>query len=207
MNGLIAHRDTNRNRMIFDITHDDLADVFGAGNIRCVPYEAAGASGITGETLRFLTEVGLPDNDFVSFAGLDDSRNSLRKVSVEELGDTWDLPSAASDWLFAGNFEISAIVLDAASGELHQMAEGVMRPVPLHGDVSSLVHTVTRLTQVVRGLPEGYEDDDEALEELEGVLDGLKREITARDPRPFGDEHSEWLEIVMSIGAGLWGPG
>jgi hypothetical protein len=192
--------------MIFDITYDDLAGAFGAGNIRRLPYEAAGAGGITGKSLRFLTEVGLPDNDFVSFVKIDDSRNSLRKVSVEELGGAWDLPSAASDWFFVGNFEISAIVLDAASGELHQMAEGVMRPVPLHGDVSSLVHTVTRLTQVVRGLPEGYEDDDEVLEELEGSLDELKREITARDPRPFGDEHSEWLEIVTSIGAGVWGP-
>jgi len=101
--------------MIFDITHDDLADVFGAGNIRRLPYEVAGASGITGETLRFLTEVGLPDNDFVSFARVDDSRGSLRKVPVEQLGDAWHLPPEASDWLFVGNFEISAVTLDATS--------------------------------------------------------------------------------------------
>ena len=84
------------------------------------------------------------------------------------------------------------------------MAEGVMRPVPLHGDVSSLVHTVTRLAQAVRRLPEDYEDDGEVLKES---LDELKRETTARDPWPFGDEHSEWLEIITSIGAGMWGPG
>ena len=79
-----------------------------------------------------------------------------------------------------------------------------MRPVPLHADLSSLLYTITELTKLVRGLPEGYEHDDEFLEGLEETVDGLRSNIGLRDARPFGSEHSEWVEIVTSVGAGMW---
>ncbi len=82
-----------------------------------------------------------------------------------------------------------------------------MRPIPLHRDLSSLVHTMTELTEVVGSLREGYEDDDELLEALGESLSILRNEIGTRDPRPFGDGHCELVEIITNIGAGTWGPG
>jgi hypothetical protein len=191
--------------MIFSTTRQELVATFGEDRIRLVPREAAEAVGVGGETLRFLSEIGLPENEFISFAGVEGTSTALRKVPVQELGGTWDLPPSASDWIMLGNFEISAVVLDARSGEVHQLAEGIMRPIPLHGDVSSLVYTVCQLTRLVQGLPEDYDEDEEFLEELEGTVDALKRSIAAQDPRPFGHEYSEWVEIFTSIGAGTRG--
>ncbi|MFE7234623.1 hypothetical protein ACWCRF_14815 [Streptomyces sp. NPDC002405] len=94
---------------------------------------------------------------------------------------------------------------DAQSGELRQLSQGIM-PIPLHGDLSSLVHTITELTKIVAGLPEGCEDNGEFLDGLGDSPDVPKSEIGLHDPRPFGDEHSEWIEIVTNIGAGRAAP-
>ncbi|WP_328405333.1 SUKH-4 family immunity protein [Streptomyces sp. NBC_00390] len=107
--------------------------------------------------------------------------------------------------MLLGNFEISTIVLDTRTGKVHQLAEGIMRPIPLHGDISSLVKTIAALTELTNALPEDYEDDEETLENLQEELDNLKRTISSRDALPFADEHSEWVEVVTSIGAGMWG--
>ncbi|OSZ62039.1 hypothetical protein OQI_01860 [Streptomyces pharetrae CZA14] len=192
-------------RVIFDVSHDELVGLFGRDRVRRVPWKAAEAAGVRGEALRLLSEVGLPENDFLSFPGAGGAPAVLRTLPGEGLRGAWSLPADASPWIILGNFEISAIVLDVRSGEVHQLAEGVMRPIPLHRDLSSLLHTICRLTLVVQGLPEDYGDDEELLEGLEGTLEELKGAIAARDPRPFGDEHSEWVEIVTSIGAGMWG--
>ncbi|MGK5638056.1 SUKH-4 family immunity protein [Streptomyces sp. URMC 126] len=192
--------------MIFELSRDELVRTYGEDRLHRVPVRAAEVAGFGGETLALLTGIGLPENRFVSFPAFDGAGSGFSPVSFEELGESWNLPAGATDWVFFGNFEISAIVATPA-GELYQLAEGIMRPVPLHGDLSSLVHTVTQLTKVVASLPEGYEDDEDFLESLADSLDAIKHEIGLRDPRPFSDEHSEWVEIVANIGAGMWGQG
>ncbi|WSQ08646.1 SUKH-4 family immunity protein [Streptomyces sp. NBC_01231] len=191
--------------MIFELSRDDLVQTFGAERVRQVPLPAAQAAGFTGEALALLTNLGLPENEFVSFPDFDDAESGFRRVPFEELGATWNLPPSAVNWVFLGDFEISAVVMDTHTGEVHQLAEGIMRPVPLHGDLSSLLYTITELTKIVGDLPEDYEDDDEFLEGLGETLDALKSGISLHDPRPFGSEHNEWVEIVTNIGAGMWG--
>uniref|UniRef100_A0AAU2VUZ6 SUKH-4 family immunity protein n=1 Tax=Streptomyces sp. NBC_00008 TaxID=2903610 RepID=A0AAU2VUZ6_9ACTN len=193
--------------MIFELSREELMQTFGEERVHQTAPGMAEAAGFSDGALNFLTTVGLPDNEFVSFPRLDGDGPGFRPVPVEEIGGTWNLPAAAAHWVFLGNFEISAIVADTQTGELHQLAEGVMRPIPLHRDLSSLVHTMTELTEVVRSLREGYEDDDELLEALGESLSILRNEIGTRDPRPFGDEHCEWVEIITNIGVGKWGPG
>ncbi|MEU3821780.1 SUKH-4 family immunity protein [Streptomyces sp. NPDC030392] len=191
--------------MIFDFHPSELDRIFGADHVQRVPPEAAIAAGITGDTRSFLVENGLPDNDFLTFPDFRKPGVAFRKVSLEDLGATWNLPESAGCWIVLGNFEISTLVLDTRTGEVHQLAEGIMRPIPLHGDISSLVKTIAALTELTKALPEDYEDDEEALENLQEDLDNLKRFISSRDTRPFADEHSEWVDIVTSLGAGMWG--
>ncbi|MCM2411078.1 SUKH-4 family immunity protein [Streptomyces sp. RKAG290] len=193
--------------MIFELSREELIQTFGEERVHQAPSETAQAAGFSGETLTFLTDTGLPENEFISFPELDGADGGFRPVSVEELGSTWNLPVAAAHWVFLGNFEISAIVADTRTGELYQLAEGIMRPVPLHRDLSSLVHTIRELSKIVGSLPEDYEDDEELIEALGESLDALKSEIGRRDPRPFSNEHCEWVEIVTNIGAGMWGQG
>ncbi|MEU7474113.1 SUKH-4 family immunity protein [Streptomyces sp. NPDC044984] len=193
--------------MIFETSHDKLIQTFDEKQIHQVPARAAQAAGFSGETLTFLTDTGLPENQFISFPTFDGAGPGFRPVALEELGGTWNLPASATSWVFLGNFEISAIAADTQTGELYQFAEGIMRPIPLHGDLSSLVHTITELTKIVTGLPEDYDDDKDFLDSLGETLDALKGEIDRQDPRPFADEHSEWVEIVTNIGAGMWGQG
>ncbi|MFD7233365.1 SUKH-4 family immunity protein [Streptomyces sp. NPDC059881] len=191
--------------MIFELSTHELDRIFGEEHVKRVPLDGAAAVGITGETLSFLTEIGLPKNQFITFPDFETPRAAFRDVSLEELGSTWHLPDSAENWIVLGNFEISAIVLDTHSGEVHQLAEGIMRPIPLHGDISSLVKTIAALTALTAALPDDYEDDEEALEALEEDLENLKRTISARDERPFAHENSEWVEVFTSIGAGMWG--
>lgn len=193
--------------MIFELSRDELVQTFGEEHLHRVPAIMAQAAGFSGETLAFLTENGLPENQFISFPTPDGTDSGFRPVSPEALGDTWTLPADATDWVFLGNFEISAVTADTRTGELYELAEDIMPPVPLHGDLSSLVYTITELTKIVASLPEDFEDDEEFLESLGETLDTLKGEIGLRDPRPFGDERSEWVEIVTQIGAGVWGQG
>ncbi|MFD3622216.1 SUKH-4 family immunity protein [Streptomyces sp. NPDC058676] len=191
--------------MIFELSHDDLAQTFGAEHVRRVPLPAAQAAGFTGEALALLTNVGLPENEFLSFPDFDEAEAGFRQVPFEELEAKWHLPPSAANWVFLGNFEISALVVDTQTGEVHQLAEGIMRPIPLHSDLSSLLYTITELTKIVESLPEDYEDDDDFLEGLERTVDGLKNDISLRDAHPFDGEYSEWVEIVTSIGSGTWG--
>ncbi|MEU5060180.1 MULTISPECIES: SUKH-4 family immunity protein [unclassified Streptomyces] len=191
--------------MIFDLSHGDLVQTFGAEHVHQVPEAAAQAAGFSGETLAFLTTVGLPENEFVSFPKFTDAAARFRPVVSDETETQWDLPPAASQWITLGNFEISAIVMAPQYGEVYELAEGIMRPVLLHKDLSSLVHTITELTKIVQGLPEDYDDDDEYMEQLEETLDSLKDEVGSQDPNPFSGEHSEWVEIITNIGAGMWG--
>jgi hypothetical protein len=193
--------------MIFETSHDELIQTFGEEQLHQVPARAAQTAGFSGETLAFLTDTGLPENQFISFPTFAGAEPVFRPVSFEELGGTWNLPDGANNWVFLGNFEISAIAADTQTGELYQFAEGIMRPIPLHSDLSSLVHTITELTKIVTSLPEDYDDDEDFLDSLGETLDALKAEIGLRDPHPFADEHSEWLEIVTNIGAGMWGQG
>ncbi|OKK21637.1 hypothetical protein AMK09_14380 [Streptomyces sp. CB02488] len=196
--------------MIFELSRDELIQTFGEERVHQAPYEAAKAAGFSGEALEFLTTTGLPENEFVSFPEFDEAGSGFRPVSPVEHDRTWNLPAAAINWVFLGNFEISAVVADTRTGELYQLAEGIMRPVPLHGDLSSLVFTITELSKIVGGLREEHEDDEddeELIEALGESLNTLKDEIGDRDPRPFRDEHCEWVEIITNIGAGLWGPG
>lgn len=192
--------------MIFELSREELMQTFGEERVHRTTSGMAEAAGFSGDALNFLTNVGLPENEFVSFPRIDGDGPGFRPVPVEEIGSTWNLPAAANNWVFLGNFEISAIVADTRTGGLHQLAEGVMRPIPLHRDLSSLVHTMTELTKIVGSLQEGYEDDEELLEALGESLSVLRNEIGIRDPRPFGDEHCEWVEIITNIGAGVWGP-
>ncbi|MGW0670294.1 SUKH-4 family immunity protein [Streptomyces sp. NPDC002746] len=193
--------------MIFELSRDELIRTFGEERVHQAPSDTARAAGFSGDALKFLTTIGLPDSEFISFPRLDAEGFGFRAVPVDELGSTWNLPAAAANWVFLGNFEISSVVADTRTGELHQLAEGIMRPIPLHRDLSSLVHTITGLTRIVGSLPEDYEDDEELIESLAESLDIFKNNIKNKDPRPFGDEHSEWIEIITNIGAGIWGPG
>ncbi|MFJ1895675.1 SUKH-4 family immunity protein [Streptomyces sp. NPDC088115] len=193
--------------MIFELSRDELIHTFGEDRVHQAPSDTARAAGFSGDALTFLTTIGLPDSEFISVPRLNAEGFGFRAVPVGELSSTWNLPAAAANWVFLGNFEVSAVVVDTRSGELHQLAEGVMRPIPLHRDLSSLVHTMTRLTRIVASLPEDYEDGEELIEALTESLDTFRNEIRSKDPRPFGDEHSEWVEIITDIGAGIWGLG
>ncbi|MGN5635583.1 SUKH-4 family immunity protein [Streptomyces sp. AC154] len=192
--------------MIFELSRDELIHTFGEERVHRAPSDTARAAGFSGDALEFLTTIGLPDSEFISLSRLD-AGFGFRAVPVDELGSTWNLPAAAANWVFLGNFEINAVVADTRSGELHQLTEGVMRPIPLHRDLSSLVHTITGLTRIVGNLPEDYEDDEELIEALTESLDTFRNKIKSKDPRPFADEHSEWVEIITNIGAGIRGPG
>ncbi|MER7834245.1 SUKH-4 family immunity protein [Streptomyces sp. NPDC095602] len=191
--------------MIFGFTPGELDLLFGTDHVQRVPPEAAIAAGITGDTLSFLSEIGLPDNEFLTFPDFRKPGAAFKAFPLEERGAAWNLPASSAHWVLLGNFEISMVVLDARTGEVHQLAEDVMHPIRLHGDISSLVKTIAELTELAGALPEDHADDEKPLEKLQEDLDGLKSRISSQDPRPFADERSEWAEIVTSLGAGMWG--
>ncbi|WP_432056236.1 SUKH-4 family immunity protein [Streptomyces sp. bgisy022] len=195
--------------MIFEVSQEELSRIFGAEHLHRVPGRTAQEAGFSGEALAHLTEVGLPDNPFISFPTLDGAPHpEFRPVVSEETSACWELPTGTAHWVFLGNFEISAIAADTRTGEIFQFTEGIMRPIPLHGDLSSLVHTIMELTKVAAILHEhDGDDDDEFLDALGNNLDAARCRISLRDPRPFADERSEWVDIAIHIGAGSWGPG
>lgn len=189
--------------MIFDISPSSLVRCFGEEGVVRVALDAARASGLRGEELDFVTSIGLPENDFVSFGTFHDSEAAFAQVSAAER-EVWNLPAEAESWVMLGNFEISALALDVQSGQVHQLAEGIMRPVLLHRDLSSLVYTILRFTEYLERAPEVDDDDEESLERREEETEAIKRELAEVDPLPFASEYSEWREIVGSIGAGIW---
>ncbi len=85
--------------MIFELSREELMQTFGKERVHQTASGMAEAAGFSGDALNFLTTVGLPDNEFVSFPRLDVGGPGFRPVPVEEIGGTWNLPAAANHWV------------------------------------------------------------------------------------------------------------
>ncbi|MFJ4913801.1 SUKH-4 family immunity protein [Streptomyces sp. NPDC088726] len=96
--------------MIFELSRDELIHTFGEERVHQAPSDTARAAGFSGDALTFLTTIGLPDSEFISVPRLNAEGFGFRAVPVGELSSTWNLPAAAANWVFLGNFEVSAVL-------------------------------------------------------------------------------------------------
>ncbi|WP_369147253.1 SUKH-4 family immunity protein [Streptomyces sp. R44] len=191
--------------MLTDINSSDVVDTFGLTAITYFPH-VRGAH-LHGPTADFLAGVGLPENRFFS-PRLDLEDESLHrldfgaslKASFER--DGAKCPPEATAWEELGGFQYATVAIDPADGRIYAFSEGEVDYLPLHADVSSLVHSLTVLEKGKSRYKGIDRDDDEARDR---VVQQMRDEITAVDETPFADDEGEWPSLFEEIGLGMWG--
>ncbi|WP_338490988.1 SUKH-4 family immunity protein [Streptomyces sp. SJL17-4] len=184
-----------------------------------MPIHVLGTLGLTGvtyfphhassrmhpETARVLATVGLPSSKlFSSKLDLDAcDRLACRptlKAAFDAVGAT--LPQGAEQWEILGEFQYAVVALDPKTGQIHSFAEGEEFCVPMHQDVSSLVHALTSVETGLAELRKLPHDDDQARAE---AMESLREHITQVDETPFAHEEGEWSRFFEEIALGIWG--
>ncbi|SCE61510.1 SUKH-4 immunity protein [Streptomyces sp. Termitarium-T10T-6] len=138
--------------MLIDIRANQVLSTFGLTGVTYFPRPTS--SRMHPGTASFLATVGLPSNKLFSTKLDLDSPNQLEcRPSLQATFDTDGavLPEGAEQWEVLGEFQYATVALDPQTGRIYSFAEGEEFCIPMHQDVSSLVHT---LTVVETGLAE-----------------------------------------------------
>ncbi|MFE9458635.1 SUKH-4 family immunity protein [Streptomyces californicus] len=194
--------------MLFDVDRRVLVASVGEEHIHRLSVGAAGRYGFTGETLRFFTEVGIPSaEDYeLSFSLPGEfERGYIRHRATEEnLG--WKFPEGVEALIKIGHFPINAVVIDPATGVVHQYTDASMEAIPIHADVSSLVKTISSFVGYVENYTRGECEDDEDVEYIrrKREVDDIRNAIRLVDPLPFAHEYSEWVELFDNLDGGIY---
>ncbi|MFF6779006.1 SUKH-4 family immunity protein [Streptomyces sp. NPDC012637] len=189
--------------MLIDIQPDQVLSTFGLTGVTYFPQHTH--SLMHAGTARFLATVGLPsDKLFSTKLDLDatdllEHRPTL-KAAFDADGAT--LPEEAEQWEILGEFQYALVALDPRTGQLYSFAEGEEFYVPMHQDVSSLVHALTVIETGLADLKKLPRDDDQGRAE---AVEKLRTNIAQVDETPFASEDGEWSRYFEEISLGMWG--
>ncbi|MFD4318991.1 SUKH-4 family immunity protein [Streptomyces sp. NPDC058548] len=190
------------------LTNIDTSDVVGTFGLTAVTYfPHVQDAHLDRSTANFLATVGLPENTFFS-PRLDlEDENLARlafgasvKVSFEKDGAT--CPPETVTWEELGGFQYAMVAVDPTDGRIYAFSEGEVDYLPMHTDVSSLVHSLAVLEKGKAQYKGIDRDDDEARDR---VVEHMRQEITAVDATPFADDEGEWPSLFEEINLGMWG--
>lgn len=189
--------------MLTDIHADQVLSTFGLTGVTYFPHPTS--SHMHPGTARFLATVGLPSSKLFSTKldldspGRLECRPSL-KAAFDADGAT--LSEEAELWEVLGEFQYATVALDPQTGQVYSFAEGEEFYVPMHKDVSSLVHTLTAVETGLAELKKLPHHDDQARAE---AIDRLRDHIVQIDETPFASDDGEWSRFFEEITFGMWG--
>ncbi|MGV9343029.1 SUKH-4 family immunity protein [Streptomyces sp. NPDC003688] len=172
--------------------------------VRCLPEATARAYGFQGATLDFLVRTGLPSSDAYDlwFGPPAEFDPEFVWSFTEQADQGWVNPDRAETVVKLGGFLTNSVAIDPRTGILYQYTEGTKRVIPLHGDVSSLVHTVTEFLGYIDSHSDSDDEYDDARRRHE--VEALMAGISHVDPLPFRDEQSTWNELFENLWMGVY---
>ncbi|MFP8886063.1 SUKH-4 family immunity protein [Streptomyces mangrovi] len=189
--------------MLTEIRPENVRKTFGIQNITYFPL--ASNAHIHRDTALFLASAGIPSSSFFT-SMLDPEDQSpfeftpSLKLAFEEDGAT--CPPEAEKWEILGQFVYADVALDPEDGKIYSFPEGEGFYVPMHADVSSLVHALITLE---KGRHQYTKLADRDLPGYAEVVERMKEEITAVDETPFASADGEWSKVFEEIALGMWG--
>ncbi|MFE1367290.1 SUKH-4 family immunity protein [Streptomyces anulatus] len=189
--------------MLIDIRANQVLSTFGLTGVTYFPRPTS--SRMHPGTASFLATVGLPSNKLFSTKLDLDSPNQLEcRPSLQATFDTDGavLPEEAEQWEVLGEFQYATVALAPQTGRIYSFAEGEEFYIPMHQDVSSLVHTLTVVETGLAELKKLPRNDDQARAE---AVEALRETITRLDETPFASEDGEWSRFFEEIALGMWG--
>ncbi|MFE5244986.1 MULTISPECIES: SUKH-4 family immunity protein [unclassified Streptomyces] len=190
--------------MLFDVTRDGLADIFGEDRLMVLSAAALPPSSVDTEGARLLRTVGVPRGTVLL---CEPDEESGRLSLVRDVVDVEDFEVAAEgagEWPVIGWLLDAHLVLDPGSGRVYAFDadEGTARA--LHSDVSSLVQVALRFQRLLDEFTFGGDDADEeaGFERLEREVGRIRQETSGVDPLPFQDDETLWSVVGDEIAAG-----
>ncbi|MFI6358042.1 SUKH-4 family immunity protein [Streptomyces sp. NPDC050743] len=193
--------------MLFSLDHDSLAEVVGEEDVHLLPEDTAAQYGFSGETLTFLTEVGIPSSeDWEIPFGIPEAFDPdlvWDRASRAERG--WTFPEGVDKVVPIGNFPINAVVIDPETGVVYQYTDATQELIPIHQDLSSLAKTVVSFVGYIDSFEraEGEDPEHEDARRWQEV-EALMADIRRIDPLPFAHAYSEWNELFDNLGTGIY---
>jgi hypothetical protein len=194
--------------VLFNVDLKSLERAVGEGNVHRLSPHVAEAYGFNGEALRFLTEIGLPDDEeFEITFRLPDTFDDgfiWDRESREARG--WRFPDGVESVVKIGAFPINAVVIDPNTGMVYQFTDATKELIPVHGDLSSLAHTVSSFMGYISTYSRHEDEDDEDVEYVrrKREVDDMMSGIRLVDPLPFANEYSEWVELFDNLEGGIY---
>ncbi|WP_055601367.1 SUKH-4 family immunity protein [Streptomyces aureus] len=180
-----------------------MTDVYGLNGVTYFPHLVG--SRMHPGTARFLATVGLPSSKlFSTRLDLDTPDRLECRPSLKAAfdADGANLPEGSEQWEILGEFQYATVALDPRTGQIYSFAEGEEFYVPMHQDVSSLVHTLTVAETGLTEVKELPHHDDQARAE---AVEALRERITQVDQTPFASEDGEWSRFFEEVALDMWG--
>ncbi|MEV8423802.1 SUKH-4 family immunity protein [Streptomyces niveus] len=189
--------------MLSGIQAEQVRRACGLLDVTYFPRAAGGRLHVA--TAEFLSAVGLPSTKFFSpKIDLDDAERLRCRPSLKaDFGAGWaKCPPETEGWEVLGYFVYATVALDTETGRVFSFGEGEVFYVPMHSDVSCLVHAVIELEAGLTELKLIPYDDQQAREQ---AVSRLRERVSGRDSLPFASEDGEWSKLFVEIGYGMWG--
>ncbi|MFJ8768975.1 SUKH-4 family immunity protein [Streptomyces clavifer] len=189
--------------MLNDIQAEQVVQACGLTGVTYFPQAAGGH--LHADTASFLANVGLPSNKFFSpKLDLDDTERLTCRPSLQAAfeRDGAACPPEAETWEILAEFQYATVALDSATGRVYSFGEGEEFYVPMHSDVSCLVHAVIALEAGLTELKTIASADEQARGQ---AVTQLRHRVNAGDNLPFASEDSEWTKLFEEISSGMWG--
>jgi hypothetical protein len=194
--------------VLFSVDLKSLERTVGEENVHRLQPQVAEAYGFNGEALRFLTQIGLPDDEEfeitfrmpVTF----DAAFIWDRASREARG--WHFPAGVESVVKIGAFPINAVVIDPNTGVVYQFTDAIKELIPVHGDLSSLARTVSSFLEYIGTYSRHEDEDDEDVEYVrrKREVDDMMSGIRLVDSLPFANEYSEWVELFDNLEGGIY---
>ncbi|MFB6671222.1 SUKH-4 family immunity protein [Streptomyces sp. NPDC056390] len=192
--------------MLFNVDHDELANVDLVEDINRLPEATARQYGFDGETLNFLTRVGLPSAEEyeLGFYLPQEFDPDFIWDCAAKAAEGWKAPEGVKTVVKIGNFPINAVTIDPETGVVYQYTEGGMQAIAIHGDISSLIKTTALFLDYIGSYDAGDEDPEYADARRQQEVEALMASIREIDPLPFAHEYSEWAELFDNLRGGMY---
>ncbi|MGW1818575.1 SUKH-4 family immunity protein [Streptomyces sp. NPDC002125] len=190
--------------MLFDVTRDGLAGIFGKARLMVLPGGAFPPSTADTEGARLLQTVGVPGGT-VLLREPDEESGWLSLVrDLVDVEDFEDAPEGAGEWPVIGWLLNAHLALDPGSGQVYAFDPDEETARELHSDVSSLVQVALRFQRLLDEFTFGGDDADEeaGFERLEREVGRIRQETGRVDPLPFQDDETVWSVVGDEIAAG-----
>lgn len=193
--------------MLFSMDPEQLTGMELVEDIVRLPEPTARQYGFDGGTLDFLTRIGLPsaqEYEIGFYLPQEFDAGFVWDCSADAR-EGWVVPDGLKHVVKIGNFPINAVTIDPDTGVVYQYTEGGRQVLPIHGDLSSLVRTMTVFLDRIASESNAGDDDPEYVDarrrqEVDALMAGLR----AVDPLPFAHEYSEWVELFNNLHGGMY---